>query len=242
MRDKLTDAIRVGVVSSINPDKGTAQVTFEDRDGIVTRDLPLNFAKTLEDYYYCMPDIGERVRCFFDPEAPSRGCILGSFPSDTREPPIKNKDKTYVLFKDETLVEYDREEHTLTIEIPEAGEKSIDVFAESDIDIETNGEMNIEVLEDINTTSKQNINIEALEDISIETSQNLNVEATEDISVTASQDIEIEADNIVITGKTSITLVVGGTKIKITDSGIVIEGNITQDGVHSDNVGGHCTC
>ena len=97
MRDKLTDAIRVGKISSIDPAKGTAKVTFTDRDDIVTRELPLLFTKTLKDYYYCMPDIGERVRCFFDPEAPSKGFVLGSFPSDTREPPIKDPDKTYVL-------------------------------------------------------------------------------------------------------------------------------------------------
>ena len=242
MRDKLTDAIRVGIVSSIDPNKGTAQVTFEDRDGIVTRDLPLNFAKTLEDYYYCMPDIGERVRCFFDPEAPSRGYILGSFPSDTREPPIKNKDKTYVLYKDETLVEYDRKQHTLTLEIPTVGEKSVDVFVASDIEVETGGEMRVSALEDINLYFYQNIDVIALEDINIETAQNIGVEAAEDASIKADQDIEIEADKIVITGKTSITLMVGGTKINITAGGILIEGNIAQSGVHSDNVGSHCSC
>ena len=136
MRDKYTDSIRIGIVSSIDPDKGTAQVTFKDRGGIVSRDLHLNFMKTLEDYYYCMPDVGERVRCFFDPEAPTKGYIIGSYPSDTRVPPIKNKDKTYVLFKDKTLVEYDRDLHTLTIKIPKFGEKSIDIFTKSDINTE----------------------------------------------------------------------------------------------------------
>ena len=161
MRDKYTDSIRIGIVSSINPDKGTAQVTFKDRGGIVSRDLHLNFIKTREDYYYCMPDIGERVRCFFDPEAPTKGYIPGSFPSDTREPPIKDKDKTYVLYKDQTLVEYDRALHTLTIKIPEGGAKSIDVFAESDIDVRTNGEVNVIAAKDINVSSAQNINITA---------------------------------------------------------------------------------
>jgi len=143
MRDKYTDTIRIGKISSIDPAKGTAKVTFEDRDDIVTRDLTLDYTKTLEDYDYWMPDIGEVVRCFFDPEAPSRGYIVGSFSSDTRIPPIASKDKRYTLFKDKTLIEYDRELHTLTIKILAGGEKSIDIFTKSDIDTEIKEALNI---------------------------------------------------------------------------------------------------
>ena len=208
MRDKYTDAIRIGKISSINPEKGTAQVTFEDRDGIVSRDLPLNFMKTLHDYYYCMPDVGERVRCFFDPEAPSRGYILGSFPADTREPPIKSKDKTYTLYKDGTLVEYDRALHTLTITIPEGGAQSIDIFAESDINVMTNGNVNVKAAKDITVESAQNIEIEAAENIDIKAAMNINITADVDITVTAEGDTTVNT-----TGTTNISSE-GDLKIK----------------------------
>ena len=200
MRDKLTDAIRIGKVSSINSDKGTAKVTFTDRDDIVTRELPILFTKTSKDYYYCMPDIGERVRCFFDPEAPSKGFILGSFPSDTREPPIKDENKTYVLFKDETLVEYDREIHKLTIKIPAHGEKSIDIFSESDINVETNGNINVKVAKDISIGSAQNISIKANAnlDITINGNTTINTEGTTDI--TSGEVINITAPVVNING------------------------------------------
>lgn len=194
MRDKYTDSIRIGIVSSINPDKGTAKVTFEDRGGIVSRDLHLNFMKTLEDYYYCMPDVGERVRCFFDPEAPTKGYILGSFPSDTRMPPIKNKDKTYVLYKDKTLVEYDRALHTLTVRIPKGGAKSIDIFAESNINVKTNGEINVTTAKDINVLSAHNINVTANENMTINVAGNttINTEGTTTINSQGATDITSE--------------------------------------------------
>ena len=194
MRDKLTDAIRAGIVSSIDPDKGTAKVTFEDRNGIVSRDLPLNFAKALHDYDYCMPDVGERVRCFFDPEAPSRGYILGSFPADTREPPIKNKDKRYTLFKDGTLIEYDRALHKLTIKIPSGGAKSINIFAESDIDITTNGKINIKAAKDINVETAENINITAAKTLNVKTAEQITVDSGSSIDIGAVEQINITSD------------------------------------------------
>jgi len=242
MRDKHSDLLRVGKVSSIDYEHCTAKVVFEDRHDIVSADLRIIVPLTLEDHAYYMPDIDERVVCVFDPSAPTKGYICGSYYADTRMPPIQNKDKRYFKFKDETLIEYDRDEHLLTIEIPEDSEKSIEVFAESDIDTETNGNMNTSVLEDINVDCYQNVNIEVLEDINVESAQNIDVEVAEDITIEAGQDIEIDAENITITGKTKISLIVGGTKVIITAAGISIEGDIAQNSTHSDSVGPHCSC
>jgi len=145
MRDKYTDTIRIGIVSAIFPERGTAKVTFPDRDDIVSRELPVMVPCTLEDKWYYMPDVGERVRCLFDPEAPSRGLIMGSYYDDTRVPPFGNKNKAYVFFKDKTLIEYDRELHLLTVHIPSKGDRSVGVFTADDIEVES--------LEAINATS-----------------------------------------------------------------------------------------
>jgi len=118
MRDKLTDAIRVGIVSSIDPENCTAQVTFEDRDGIVSGDLPIMVPLTLTDQVYFMPAVGERVRVLFDPEAPSTGVILGSYYADTRLPPIADENKVYIRFSDGGHLEYDKEASILTINVP----------------------------------------------------------------------------------------------------------------------------
>ena len=199
MRDKYTDAIRIGKISSINPGNGTAQVTFEDRDGIVSGDLQIMAACTLGDKWYNMPTVGERVCVLMYPEAPSKGCILGSFYSDNRLPPIGDKNKVYVKFEDDTLIEYDKEAHKLTIRIESGGEKSIDIIAESDVNVMTNGNAKVE----------------------------------------AAKDIELAAENITITGKAAINLVVGGTKIMLTPGDISVEGDINQNGEHTDSTGTH---
>ena len=207
MRDDYTDAIRIGKVSSIDPEKCTAEVTFEDRDDIVSYHLPIMVPCTLKDKWYYMPAVEERVRVLFDPEAPSRGVILGSYYADNRLPPFDDENKVYVLFEDKTLIEYDKELHKLTIHIEAAGEKSIDIVAESDISVKTNG--------------------------------NITVEAAKNIKVEAAKDVEVDADNITLTGKTSISLVVGGTTFTLKPGGIVVTGDMDQDGKHTDSAGTH---
>ena len=143
MRDKLEEAIRFGIVSSIDYEKCTAQVTFKDREDIVSRDLPVLQPKTCKDRYYYMPDIGERVVCLFDPTAPSRAFIIGSYYDDTRLPPITDENNAYVKFEDETLVEYHRKEHKLKIHVPKAGAVSIEIITQGNINITSSSNVNI---------------------------------------------------------------------------------------------------
>jgi len=207
MRDKYTDAIRIGKISSINPEKATVQVTFEDRHDIVSGDLYIEVPKTLEDHYYHMPDIGEKVRVFFDPEAPTKGYVAGSYYCDTRIPPIADKDKTYVLFKDKTLIEYDRKLHKLTIKIPEAGDKSIEVETESDITVKTQGNLKAEVEKDIEIKTAKNIKVEAAENINVEASKNVTVDIAENLTIKAVKNIDVESEmNINIKATEPITI------------------------------------
>lgn len=186
MRDKYTDAIRIGKVSSIDPANCTAQVTFEDRHGIVSRDLPIVVPCTLLDHWYYMPDIGERVRVLFDPEAPTKGCILGSYYSDGRSPPIKDADKAYVQFMDSTLVEYDRALHKLTIKIPAAGPVSIEVYTASDVDLKTDGFLKVKAAKDVNIESENaTVNIDAAKDIIVTAKGNMRLKADGDMELNA---------------------------------------------------------
>ena len=216
MRDKYTDSIRIGIVSSIYPERGTAKVTYQDRDDIVNREFPILVPCTLYDRWYYMPDVGERVQVLVDPTAPTRGCIVGSYYADTRKPPIADKDKAYVKFKDDTLIEYDRKLHKLTIKIPEGGEKSIDIFAESDINIETNGKINIQAAENINVETAENINVEAAktltiqvaEQITVNSGSSIDIGAVEQINITSAKPIFIKSSEFVQIQGAATTLVV----------------------------------
>jgi phage baseplate assembly protein V len=141
---KLTDCLRTGKVSAIFPDRGTAEVTFEDRGDVVSRELFIVVPFTLKDKAYYMPAIQERVTCYFDPGAPSVGYIFGSFYADTRKPPYSDANKTYVEFEDKTLVEYDKKLHKLTVKVPEAGDLSVDIVATGPISVKSDAPITIE--------------------------------------------------------------------------------------------------
>lgn len=161
MRDKLTDTIRIGIVSSIDPTNATAKVIYSDRDDQVSGALPIVVPFTLKDCAYYMPSIGERVRVLYNPESPSKGCILGSFYADNREPPFGDENKTYLLFEDETLIEYDKKNHKLTIGIPASGEQSVNVMTVSDIFVECGGNVTVKATGNINVEAAGDINITA---------------------------------------------------------------------------------
>jgi phage baseplate assembly protein V len=121
----LSDLIRVGVVSSTNDEKLTARVTFADRDDVVSYDLPVLVKNSGENKDYWVPEVAEQVLCLFLPIGVEQGFILGSFYSDDVPPPATTKEKRRTVFKDGTSVEYDREAHTLTVDVPPDGGKVI---------------------------------------------------------------------------------------------------------------------
>lgn len=159
MKDKLSDTIRIGKVASIDEQKATARVTFEDRQDIVSNDLPLVVPFTLKDKAYYMPSIGERVICVFNPDAPSRGFIIGSFYADTRLPPIKDENKTYLNYEDNTLIEYDKKEHKLTIKVLEDSQISVDIYTKSNIIVNCDKNATINVKGNTSIDTKGNTSI-----------------------------------------------------------------------------------
>jgi len=189
MRDKYTEAIRIGIVSSIYPERGTAKVTFPDRHDIVSRELPVVVPCTLKDKWYYMPDVGERVRVLFDPEAPSRGCILGSYYDDVREPPEHDEANIqYVLFKDETLIKYDRKHHKLTITIPKANPEEVSIEVTTAIDI------NVLCKRDINITTERDIIVESARDIKVTAACDIEIKALGEIKIHSVGALSIDSD------------------------------------------------
>jgi len=187
MRDKHSDIIRVGKVSSIDYEKCTAQVVFEDRHDLVSGDLHILVPLTLKDHAYYMPDIDERVLCIFDPSAPTKGYIVASFYADTRLPPIQNKDKRYIKFKDKTLIEYDRDIHKLTIDIPEANpeEVSIDVTTAIDINVLCNRDINIYTERDVSVYTARHVEVFAAGDMKIHSVGPLTIDSDTSININA---------------------------------------------------------
>lgn len=78
----MEDVIRIGFVSSRNPATGTIQVTYQDRDRMVTDDLPvLAFGGE-----YTLPQVNDMVLVAHLSNDLSSGVVLGKFWNDTELP------------------------------------------------------------------------------------------------------------------------------------------------------------
>lgn len=117
----ISDLIRVGVVSSTDDAVPSARVTFPDRDDTVSYDLPVLVKNTKENKDYWVPEVDEQVLCLFLPSGVEQGFILGSFYSEGVQAPANSKAKRRTVFADGTSVEYDRDSHTLTVDVPADG-------------------------------------------------------------------------------------------------------------------------
>jgi phage baseplate assembly protein V len=113
----LSELIRVGVVTGINPEKGTVRVHLVGVDEEVSYELPVIYPKTHKDKAYFMPDIGEQVVCIFSGQGLEQGFVLGAIYSEADTTPVSNKDKFFIRFEDGTEIEYDRQAHKLRISV-----------------------------------------------------------------------------------------------------------------------------
>ncbi|ABO49751.1 phage baseplate assembly protein V [Desulforamulus reducens MI-1] len=109
------DLIRVGQISSVNPEKCTARVMFQDKSDVVSYDLPVMVRGSLNNKDYWIPAPGEQVICLFLSSGVAQGFVLGSIYSEKDKPPVKDSNKRHISFSDGTKIEYDAATHTLTV-------------------------------------------------------------------------------------------------------------------------------
>lgn len=122
----LSNLIRVGTVTSREP-KSRVRVEFKDRGNLQSYSLQVLGKNTLENKDNWMPDIDEPVICLFLPIGIEQGFVVGSYYPDNIEHPDSNLERRGVTFKDGTIVRYDREAHSLEVNIPESGNLAITV-------------------------------------------------------------------------------------------------------------------
>lgn len=109
MDSVLKNLIRIGIVSSINEKNGTVRVVFDDKDNMVSDELPMLSCE------YNMPKVKEQVLCLFLANGLQVGFCLGSFYSLVNMPPVQNKDIYYKRFDDGTWIQYNKETKELNI-------------------------------------------------------------------------------------------------------------------------------
>lgn len=104
--DNVAEIIKHGVVSSINPAKATARVTFPDRDDVVSYDLPVMQHNTGFAKFYSMPKVGQNAVCIFLGTGLEDGFIVGSFYNDEQPPPTTDAAIHVIDFEDGSRIEY----------------------------------------------------------------------------------------------------------------------------------------
>ena len=130
--------IREGVVTAINEASMTARVTFEDRDALVSSELPIlarGSSSAAADYW--LPSLEDTAVCIFAPndDQSGQGWLLGTRYNE-KNPPAKAGGRR-VQFADGTTIEY----------------------VDGALNISVSGALNINVSGDINITADGNINI-----------------------------------------------------------------------------------
>ena len=134
------------------PEKHVARVEFEDKDGLISAELPILTTWAFENKSYAMPDVGDTVVCLFASNADQtgEGWIIGSHFTEKSKPPADSQDITRFEFKDGSFVQFDRSKGDLTIEC----KGNLSIKCEGDISIECEGNLSIECKGDINIESK----------------------------------------------------------------------------------------
>lgn len=108
----LINMIRIGRVNSVNETNGTVRVLFDDKDNVVSYELPLL------SFEYNMPKVKEQVLCIFLPNGIQQGFCLGPFFSSVNPPPVQDKDIYRKMFDANTWIEYNEETKELNIQAP----------------------------------------------------------------------------------------------------------------------------
>lgn len=130
------EAIRKGLVSSVNRENCTAKVYFPDTDEKVSFDLPVMQKNTLNTKYYWMPEPNEQVICAFFANGSQEGVVLGAIYSEVDTVPkefLESDDCDGVLFPDGTLIRYDTKNHILFIDV----KGDIEIKADKNIRMKT---------------------------------------------------------------------------------------------------------
>lgn len=110
---RLSEMIRVGVISEVRPDEGLCRVSFGRRPSPLSKWIA-GRAGTDRDWWH--PDVGEQVLYLSPYGDGSEGFALPGLYSTKRPAPDRAREDRHVIeYGDGTRVEVDREEHRVEI-------------------------------------------------------------------------------------------------------------------------------
>lgn len=117
MQGEARQIVREGIVSAVYPQTHSARVCFQDKDNLISANLPVLTTCAYKNKSYSLPDVGESVVCLFatNDEDGGSGFIIGSRFHDKSQPVESSQDISRLDFGDGTFIRYDRKTHELKI-------------------------------------------------------------------------------------------------------------------------------
>lgn len=95
---------------------GRVRVLLPEFDDLVSDFMPVLRQNTKDNKDGNFLDIDEQVAVLYDSDKDT-GVVMGAISTDACPLPVINRDKKYFSFSDGSNIEYDRKEHTLTLDI-----------------------------------------------------------------------------------------------------------------------------
>lgn len=112
----MKNLVRYGKVSAVIAERCACRVVFDDKDGLVSAELPVLQSSCFANKFYNLPDVGDSVVCLMTQNDDNGGgFILGSFYNKKNPSPAQNQDISMIRFDDGTEIKYNRESHLLEI-------------------------------------------------------------------------------------------------------------------------------
>lgn len=180
LNNRLNNIVREGIVSAVYPERHSCRVSFEDRNNLVSAELPVLTLFAYKNKVFALPDVGERVVVLAasNDVVSGGGYVIGSlFTSETPPPVEGDKDIVRLEFSDKAFISYDRLSHLFTIQFSD--ETSITHDGES-------GELSINCKGDIIINGEKTLDVTIKDRISIDGKGEINVDARDDINMNAS--------------------------------------------------------
>ena len=153
---KSSDTIRQGRISSLNYETGRARVVYEDKNNAVTQELPL---LTFE---YDMPRVGDQVYVAHQSNGVENGIVISRYWRDDEMPVEYGPHIWRKELRDDagSFIKFDRNSHTLFIDVQSSSNVSVDIQAAKDVSITTQGNIILKaskIIIDGNIEQKGNI-------------------------------------------------------------------------------------
>lgn len=185
---------------------------------------------------YFTPRVGDEVLVQFIAGDPDRPVIVGSLYNKTKGIPFKSPSCSGIKTRttpngsrdqgNELRFEDKKEEEEIAL----CAQRDLLCQVKNDFNVEVNGLKKVSIeksfqmnaKEQIVNSTDKTISLIAKEQALLQSDDNVAISAGKDAKVNASNHATIDATSIALTAASSITLTVGGSKIEITNTGVVI--------------------